>query len=223
MRLEDDVTPTLFIIVAAAVWFGTSNVAREIVGERSIYRRERMRKLRPGAYLLAKLVVNGSVVAIQMLVLTGLLIPVIGLEGALLPLIGIPLIAGWSAMCLGLLVSTIAKSEVTAIQIVPLVVLPQVMLSGILVAVGGPASSTMATFLSQPVLLRWAYGAYLHVEFAEGTARGDKSHSLVTGGRYWEQVGFGEDVLLFDVAMMCGIGTVCVLATWWILVRRNRR
>jgi len=223
MRLEDDVTPTLFVVVAAAVWFGCSNVAREIVGERSIYRRERMRRLRPGSYLLSKLVVNGSVIALQLGILISMLIPAVGLEGDLLGLYGVPLLAGWAAMCIGLLVSAASNSEVTAIQVVPLVVLPQVMLSGILVAVGGPSASTMASILSQPVLLRWAYGAYLQVEFAVGTPRGDKSHNLVTGGRYWEQVGFGDDVLLFDMAMMAGIGAVCVWITWLILVRRNRR
>jgi ABC transport system ATP-binding/permease protein len=223
MRLEDDVTPTLFVIVAAAVWFGCSNVAREIVGERSIYRRERMRRLRPGAYLLSKLIMNGSVIAVQLGILISILIPVVGLEGDLLGLFGVPLIAGWAAMCIGLLVSAASNSEVTAIQVVPLVVLPQVMLSGILVAVGGPSASSMAGVLSQPVLLRWAYGAYLQVEFAVGTPRGDKSHNLVTGGRYWEQVGFGEDVLLFDLGMMGLIGLSCALITWIILVRRNRR
>lgn len=223
MRLEDDVTPTLFVIVAAAVWFGCSNVAREIVGERSIYRRERMRRLRPGAYLLSKLLVNGSVIALQLGILISILIPVVGLEGDLLGLFGVPLMAGWAAMCIGLLVSAASNSEVTAIQVVPLVVLPQVMLSGILVAVGGPSASSMASVLSQPILLRWAYGAYLQVEFALGTPRGDKSHNLVTGGRYWEQVGFGEDVLLFDLGMMGLIGASCTWITWIILVRRNRR
>jgi hypothetical protein len=223
MRLDDDVTPTLFVIVAAGVWFGCSNVAREIVGERSIYRRERMRRLRPGAYLLSKLIVNGTVIAMQLAILIGILVPFIGLEGGLLGLFAVPLVAGWAAMCLGLLVSAASNSEVTAIQVVPLIVLPQVMLSGILVAVGGPSSSTMASLLSQPVLLRWAYGAYLQVEFAAGTPRGDKSRNLVTGGRYWEQVGFGDDSLLFDMGMMCGIGAVCVWLTWLILERRNRR
>ena len=111
-----------------------------------------MRKLRPGAYLASKLLVNGLVIMAQMLILIGVLTPMVGLQGNLLGLIGVPLLAGWSAMCVGLLVSAAAKTEVTAIQIVPLVVLPQVMLSGILVPVSGSGAAPMASLLSQPVL-----------------------------------------------------------------------
>lgn len=223
IRLQDDVTPTLFVLVAAAVWFGISNVAREIVGERAVFRRERMGSLRPGPYLLSKMAVQGLLIFVQVAILLGVLIPAIPLQGGIAGLVGVALLAGWSAMSLGLLISAVAPTEMAAIQYVPLVILPQIMLSGVLVPVAGKSVTVMASLLSKPILLRWAYGASLHVEFAAGTVRGDKSRSLVTGGQYWQQIGFGADSLTTDVGVMAGMAVVCAAATWIILLRRDRR
>ena len=223
MAMQDDVTPTLFVLMASAVWFGCSNVAREIVGEAAVFRRERMGSLRPGPYLASKLIVQGSLVALQVGLLLAILVPAIPLQGGVLKLFGVALLAGWSAMALGLLVSAVARTELQAIQFVPLVILPQIMLSGILLAVAGEKASLMATWLSKPILLRWAYSGALHVEFAAGTVRGDKSRTLSGGARYWERNGFGEDLLSTDVAVMAGLGLGCVLLTWLVLRLRDRR
>ena len=223
MVMQDDVTPTLFVLMASAVWFGCSNVAREIVGEAAVFRRERMGSLRPGPYLCSKLIVQGTLVALQVVLLLAILIPLIPLQGGVLRLFGVALLAGWSAMALGLLVSAVARTELQAIQFVPLVILPQIMLSGILLAVAGEKASMMATWLSKPILLRWAYSAALHVEFAVGTIRGDKSRTMSGGAQYWERNGFGADQLTTDVAVMAGLGLACVLLTWFVLSRRDRR
>jgi len=219
--LKDDITPTLFVIVAAAVWFGCSNVAREIVGERAIYRRERMGSLRPGPYLLSKLILQGGLIAIQILLLVGILIPVVPLQGSVVGLLGVSLLAGWSSMAMGLLISTIARTELQAIQLVPLVILPQIMLSGILLPVTGDKASTAAVWLSKPVLLRWAYGGILQVEYVPGSDRGDRTRDAIV--TFWKRVGFEDDVLMTDVAVMAGLGVACAIASWVILLRRDRR
>ena len=41
IQLENGIHPSLFLMGAAAFWFGCSNVAREIVSERAVYLRER--------------------------------------------------------------------------------------------------------------------------------------------------------------------------------------
>ncbi|MCO4769489.1 MAG: FHA domain-containing protein [Deltaproteobacteria bacterium] len=219
--LKDDITPTLFVVVAAAVWFGCSNVAREIVGERAIFRRERMGSLRPGPYLLSKLLLQGGLIAAQVLLLVGILIPVVPLQGAVTGLVGAALLAGWSSMAMGLLISAVARSELQAIQLVPLVILPQIMLSGILLPVTGEKASQMAVWLSKPVLLRWAYGGILQVEYAPGSDRGDRTREAIV--TFWKRVGFENDVFAVDMAVMGGIGLACVVTTWVILLRRDRR
>ena len=219
--LKDDITPTLFVIIAAAVWFGCSNVAREIVSERAVFRRERMGSLRPGPYLVSKLLLQGALIGMQIMLLLLILVPLVPLQGSLVGLAGTSLLAGWSSMAMGLLLSAIARSELQAIQLVPLVILPQIMLSGILLPVTGKDASEAAALLSKPVLLRWGYGALLQVEYAAGTDRGDRSReSFVT---FWKRVGFEDDVLITNMAVMGGIGLTCVIATWLLLVFRDRR
>ena len=240
--IDDDITPALFVVMAAAVWFGCSNVAREIVSEKAIFRRERYRNLRPGPYLLSKLLVQGLLVAVQIGLLLAILVPTLPLQGGFARLGGVTLLAGLAAMSMGLLVSTIARTPLQAIQLVPLVILPQIMLSGVLMPVGPPLKEeivkiptrayyyvqdeegelTTPNLLAQPVLLRWAYAAALDVEFREGTERGDHSHSPYFRA-YWKHVGFRHDELVLDLMVMLGIGLGCAVGSWVLLIRRDRR
>ena len=43
--------PTIFLLVASVFWLGCSNVARELVADRSVFIRERRALLRTSAYL----------------------------------------------------------------------------------------------------------------------------------------------------------------------------
>lgn len=54
-----------FLMALAAIWFGCSNAAREIVSERAIYRRERMVGLSLYAYLASKVFVLSSICVVQ--------------------------------------------------------------------------------------------------------------------------------------------------------------
>src|SRR5262249_28320680 len=54
MEVTKDHTGAIFFLIVAAVWFGTSNAAREIVSERAIYLRERMVNLGLLNYVLSK-------------------------------------------------------------------------------------------------------------------------------------------------------------------------
>ena len=221
LYLEDDITPTIFVLMAAAVWFGTSNVAREIVGERAIYRRERMGRLRPGAYLLSKVLMQGLLIGLQVAILLAVLVPGVPLEGGIFRLAGVSLLAGWSAMALGLLLSTVARTELQAIQFVPLAILPQIMLSGILIPVAGDKATLMATWLSKPILLRWAYASGLWTEFAADAKRGVKAASSA-GAQYWERSGFKGDELNFDLGVVAGLGLACLAVSFVMLARRDQ-
>jgi len=220
MTFQDKVSPALFVVVSSAIWFGCSNVAREIVGERAIFRRESMGALRPGPYLASKMVVQGTLIAIQMGILLALLAPFVPFEGPRAQLIVVPMIAGWSAMAIGLFISTAARTELAAIQYVPLVVLPQIILSGILVPVAGPNATDLATWLSKPMLLRWAYGAYLQVEIF--TTRGPEKGLLKYFSAVADRLGFAGDSLIVDINIMIGIGALMTLLSWLILRRRDR-
>jgi hypothetical protein len=124
------VSDTLFLTVIAALWFGCSNAAREIVAEWSVYRRERMVSLAIPAYIASKLTVLGGFCALQCFVLLAIVDPGCHLEaawgGLLIPL----LLAGLVGTALGLVISAMAPTSEVAIYLVPLVLLPMVVLGG---------------------------------------------------------------------------------------------
>jgi heme ABC exporter ATP-binding subunit CcmA len=130
--------------VLASVWLGLNNTAREVVRDRAVYARERRSAVNPESYLLAKVGLFAALglaqVALLVLWLRYLNFvdpathPSAARELAAMPLGRVVLVL-WatylSAMFLGLLVSALAPTEEVAVAVLPLVVLPQLLLSAV--------------------------------------------------------------------------------------------
>jgi ABC-type multidrug transport system ATPase subunit/pSer/pThr/pTyr-binding forkhead associated (FHA) protein len=127
-----------FVIALVAVWFGVSDSAREIVRELPVYKRERMFNLGIIPYLFSKLFVLGAIVFLQCLILY---VPLkfFDLVGAMpMPgeLGGIPqfwamLLSGFVGLSTGLFISSLFRSPQLATTLVPLILIPQILFSGI--------------------------------------------------------------------------------------------
>ena len=76
-----DNSAAIFFLVVAAVWFGTSNAAREIVSEKAIYVRERMVNLKLVNYVLSKFVLLSLFCVIQCTVLLAIAFFALGFSG----------------------------------------------------------------------------------------------------------------------------------------------
>jgi hypothetical protein len=127
-----------FVIALVAVWFGTSDSAREIVRERAVYKRERMFNLGIIPYLFSKLFVLGLIVFFQCMLLYVPLkllhfIGVMPMPGELggIPQLWAMLLTGFVGIATGLFVSTLFKSRQLATTMVPLILIPQILFSGI--------------------------------------------------------------------------------------------
>jgi ABC-type multidrug transport system ATPase subunit len=153
------VATTTFLMALAAIWFGCSNAAREIVGERAIFRRERMVGLSLTAYLASKLTVLAVLCGIQCGVLLAIVGRGCGLEaapgGSWLTLF----LAANAAVTIGLCLSAVARSAEAAASVLPLVILPMVILGGILMPLA--ELPRPATFLADAMPSRWAFEALL--------------------------------------------------------------
>jgi hypothetical protein len=138
----------IFFMVVCAIWLGMTLTVREIVRERKLYIRDRLAGMSPLAYLLGKMAFAGVIVTAQATVLW-VMIKILGAifmqnDGARGSLESMSIIAGWifltltgiGAAMLGLLVSTLSKSERAAVGLLPLVLLPQVVLSRALTSEG---------------------------------------------------------------------------------------
>ncbi|NJL06389.1 MAG: ATP-binding cassette domain-containing protein [Chloroflexaceae bacterium] len=135
----------IFLLVITAVLLGVLAAARELTRTRAVYQRERQIGVQPLPYLLAKLI---ALVPLAGILAGLLLVPVlIGQplpHGAFLPaaLVGLEWWLGlWLALAggvgMGLLISAVSRSSDQAMSLVPLVLIVQIMLAGLLVPLTG--------------------------------------------------------------------------------------
>ena len=122
----------------------------EIVKERPILERESANGVRTSAYIASKFVLLGVVLAIQIVPSTCLLQGIFRLTtaGASLGSLGPFLLVGWlSAMVcagIGLVISGLVKTRDQALLALPLLILPQLVLCGMLIRLTGGALTTIA-------------------------------------------------------------------------------
>lgn len=126
----------LFMINLTAIWLGSSNAAREIVAELPIYQRERMYNLQLFPYVLSKLSVQILFSIIQSFMFVGILYlfyseATVHLD-SFLQLTAMMLLITTSAVLMGLLLSALVKTSEQAIALLPLLLIPQLILSGVI-------------------------------------------------------------------------------------------
>jgi ABC-type multidrug transport system ATPase subunit len=150
-----DLPRILFLLVVAMLWFGCSTAAQQLVKERPVFRRERMVNLNLPAYVLSKFLPL-AVLAVGQCMLMLFVVWLFRGGGLSRPvLLGLALTA-CSATALGLIVSALAGNADKATSAVPLVMLPQIILAGVLVAL--PDMSLLMRSASHVILARWANG-----------------------------------------------------------------
>lgn len=133
----------VFMLATTGVWFGVINSAREICKEAPVLRREQLAGLRPGPYLGSKLAGMLALVAVQSALLLGVVaagveLPARGiLAPAPLELYVTLVLAGTAGIALGLCISAVAATPDKATSLIPIVLVPQVLLSGVMFALSG--------------------------------------------------------------------------------------
>ena len=124
----------IFLLAIASVWFGVSNSAKEIVGEKEILKREFMFNMRLGNYLTSKILVLSVLTCVQVFILQSLVfirfpdLHNFGLTFMYMSLIGV------SAILYGLFFSSITSTSEEVMSILPIALMPQIILSGLIQA-----------------------------------------------------------------------------------------
>jgi ABC-type multidrug transport system ATPase subunit len=124
----------LFLLGLTSIWLGCNGASKDIVGELVIYKRERDINLSTAAFVASKYVVTGVFTVSQLAVvfaLTALLADRI--PGRMLPQFGILVAGGLAGTSIGLMISAFSNTRDQATTIVPLALVPQIILAGILV------------------------------------------------------------------------------------------
>jgi ABC-type multidrug transport system ATPase subunit/pSer/pThr/pTyr-binding forkhead associated (FHA) protein len=157
MQTTPDHSASIFFVVVAAVWFGTSNAAREIVSERAIYMRERMVNLSLFNYIFSKFVLLSLFCVIQCAILLAIVFFSLGYSGgitAFLIELGTLTIMAMNSVAIGLFLSTLVASGEAAMALTPIALIPQVVLGGLMVPM------TTNSLLELPMYLmpaRWGF------------------------------------------------------------------
>ena len=150
LRLASSAQLVLVVLALAATLLGSAAAIREIVKEQAIFRRERAVGLSISAYVTAKLVVLGTLAALQMVVLTPIAIATqdgpdggaaigSGLVELILALAAIAV----AAVALGLFVSALVHSTDQAMTFLPVIVVAQLILTATATFPVGGVSSTL--------------------------------------------------------------------------------
>jgi hypothetical protein len=144
-------TSMLFMMTIAAIWFGMSNSAREIVGERAIFRREMRYNMIQFNYVLSKWLVLGGILFLQLLLFVGLLRLNYGSEmkDFTATLCYLWLVSS-SAVLFGLVLSAWSNNTEEVMTVLPVAMMPQILLAGIVAPI-----NNITTYLSGFTFGRW--------------------------------------------------------------------
>ena len=163
----------IFLMIISAVWFGCSNSAKEIVKELPIYKRERAINLEILTYLFSKITVLSVLCALQCFALVAIILPLTGAEVPFIGSLFVVYLTSLASMMMGLVVSSFVDNTDKANAITPLLLIPQVIFAGAIIALDGPA-----LFLGRVFIVSfWAFDAMCHL--ADGFVREPKQNGAL--------------------------------------------
>ena len=153
---NEDTKAILFSLGCASIWLGLLNSVQEICKEKVILQKEYMADLKLSAYLLSKFIVQGVLAFIQSILLVFIFQSIAGrspysiLIDSFWDVQLICFLSILASATTGLLISSIVKNTSIAMIILPLILVPHLLFSGMLFKLEG-----VTKFISNFVLCRW--------------------------------------------------------------------
>lgn len=123
----------LFLSLVLAMFFGLTDSACEILRDRPLIRRESNYKLFIPGYLLAKVLVLTAIAAVQCALYLWVGNAILGIEQMFWQHMIVMVLTAFVGISLSLMVSALVRSDRTALNIVPLLLVPQILLAGALI------------------------------------------------------------------------------------------
>lgn len=152
----EDTKAILFSLGCACIWLGLLNSIQEICKEKVILQKEHMADLKLSVYLFSKFIVQGIFAFIQSFIMVYIFQKFEGQAADSILIDGfwdVQIICFLTILCaasLGLFVSAAVKNANIAMSIIPLLLVPQLLFSGMLFELEGTTE-----IISNVVLCRW--------------------------------------------------------------------
>ena len=161
----------LFMSVIVALFIGLTLSAEEIIQDRKILKRERFLNLSKLSYLFSKIVILFSISAFQAFLFTLIGNSILEIKGMFFEY-WLALFSAWCfANMLGLIISDSFKTVITIYILIPFILIPQIILSGVIVkfdklnpAISDPNS---IPWFGEIITARWAYEALAVKQFKD--------------------------------------------------------
>lgn len=123
----------LFLSLVLAMFFGLTGAACEIIRDRPLLKRESNYKVFIPGYLLSKVLVLTGITSIQCALYLLVSNAILEIHYMFWPYFAIMVLTSFVGIALSLMVSSLVRSERTALNIVPLLLVPQILLAGALI------------------------------------------------------------------------------------------
>jgi ABC-type multidrug transport system ATPase subunit/ABC-type multidrug transport system permease subunit len=123
----------LFLSLIVAMFLGLTNSADDIIRDRSVLQRERNLDVRLPYYIFAKSLTLALFAALQCVLFVLIGNAILEIRGMFWLYAAFNFVTAFAGIALGLLISTLVADAKTAANIVPLVLIPQIILGGALI------------------------------------------------------------------------------------------
>lgn len=205
----------LFMIICVAIFVGICNSIQEIVKERNILKREYMSNLRLSSYVTSKLIVQAVICAVQSLIIT--MIFYISVSGRTYPTSGIVttsahvdfyitvFLVTFAADVTALFISSIVKSSVMANTFIPIILIVQIIYSGVLFELG-----KMGDMFASLMISKWGVASLSAISHLNES----RPELLINNPEYEQSL--GEELLMIESINNSSFGNV--IKIWGILV-----
>jgi ABC-type multidrug transport system ATPase subunit len=162
-RESENIPQFLFISVIVSLFLGLTVSAEEIIRDQKMLKREKFLNLSRGSYLLSKISIMFAISAIQSLAFVAIGNAILEFDGMLLPFWLILFSTSCFANLLGLNISASFNSAKVIYIIIPILIIPQLLFSGVIVKFDKLhplfSSQSGVPWIGNIMASRWAYEA----------------------------------------------------------------
>jgi ABC-type multidrug transport system ATPase subunit/pSer/pThr/pTyr-binding forkhead associated (FHA) protein len=203
----------IFLLITTAIWLGSIDAAREVIKERNVLVREAAVGVRLSAYLLSKVLVLFALAAFQTALLSAIVLvfrplhePVEAYQQVLVTLV----LTSFVAVAMGLLISTLVKSEDQATSFIPLALIPQLLFAGAIVPIAR-LSEPIAS-ISELAFAQWSFaGCGTAIDMNARIAADPEFAKVSTFGTSFFDVSASSAYLTLAAFLAVFIGGVAIL------------
>ncbi|MBE2179894.1 MAG: ATP-binding cassette domain-containing protein [Chthoniobacterales bacterium] len=177
----------LFLSLVVAMFLGLTNSVDDIIRDRPVLQRERNLNVRLGYYILAKVLTLSLFAVVQCVLFILIGNQILEVRGMFWIFLAAMVLTAVSGIAIGLLISSLVSEGKTAVNIIPIVLIPQIILGGALIKyeemnknldfvysisrwfsehpdAGVPRSDLQVPLICEFMPMRWSYEALVYAQ-----------------------------------------------------------